>query len=594
MKHLDLNATRLAAILLVAFATISVRADVPGDVTGLIAKLPAKNPSEEKKVLAAIADLGAPAYADLYNRLVAPGTGDDTKARLAISGLATYVYRPGAEKQRSVLAISTVAALRGAKHDEVKATILRVIGRIGKGESVSVLSEYLTHKTLSAEAIRALIGTGAKDSGERLLGVLRLVSDRNRPMIISALGDKKLKKAAASIAHYAGSEHLETRYATWAALAKIGDPKHFPFDEISKGQRAKKHRPRVEANDSLLVYAAQIGKNGNAVGCRSICRELIRTRSEAGDAATASAALATLVSATGADAMPDLIAAVDAGPELAAASLRLASGLRGETATKAWATKLASADAPLKAKIVEMLGRRGDKSALATIKSAAGDRDAGVKFAAISAAARLEGNSALPILLSSLEKSSGKEKGDLIRLCRRIGGKGALDVVAKAAKSPDASIREAAISTLISWPDASSAPAILSYAKGAPNDGERTRAIRAYVRIVRAARYPRDQMLKIFQGALEVSKSSEDKSIVLGGLENLKMIESLELIVSLLGDEGVRERAAQAAVQVAQPRKSGRGGLKGPRAASALEKALKVLKNKGARERGQKYLQSIR
>ena len=80
-------------------------------LASLLAKIPAKSTAEQKDVNAKLVELGPIAVAELCGKLVQPGTGDDTQARYALDGLSTYVHRPGAERERLMVAASSPSAI---------------------------------------------------------------------------------------------------------------------------------------------------------------------------------------------------------------------------------------------------------------------------------------------------------------------------------------------------------------------------------------------------------------------------------------------------------------------------------------------------
>jgi HEAT repeat protein len=115
-----------------------------------------------------------------------------------------------------------------------------------------------------------------------------------------------------------------------------------------------------------------------------------------GESHVAAQALSLLVNVLGEGALTDLQAVMDSGePKLRGAALEMAAPLGGKEATASWIEKARSSAGEVRAGIIAMLGRRGDRDALPYIRESLTGPDPAVRTAAIPAAARLGGEAVL-------------------------------------------------------------------------------------------------------------------------------------------------------------------------------------------------------
>ena len=132
LKNVFINAVVILGIV-TAFAYC---APMPRQVGDILAELPAKDATEGAKLTAELVELGPAAISRICEMLVPPGTGDDTRARYALSGLTMHVCRPGAEAERKMYARTLIKALVSAEDKEVKAFLVRQLQLVAKQESV--------------------------------------------------------------------------------------------------------------------------------------------------------------------------------------------------------------------------------------------------------------------------------------------------------------------------------------------------------------------------------------------------------------------------------------------------------------------------
>jgi HEAT repeat protein len=163
---------------------------------------------------------------------------------------------------------------------------------------------------------------------------------------------------------------------------------------------ASSQAERAQAPVLYLLYARRLAESGKTSEGLAAARSVLETHGGPEENQVASEALALIVSVLKDGALPDLLGAVDSpSAALRGSALEWATALGAGDATARWIEKAAASRPEVRAGIVEMLGRRGDRSALPFVLEALHDRDGAARLAAIPAAARLGGESALPDLL---------------------------------------------------------------------------------------------------------------------------------------------------------------------------------------------------
>ena len=399
---------RIKTILVVAFAASWMLFSAPaipaadGNVGSLIEALPARDAAAGNEINAEMVKLGPTGVRDICSLLVPPGTGDDTKARYALSELAKYVSRAGADMEREMVSGVLIGVLSSATDVEVKAFLIRLLQLAGKEEAVAPLARFLTNEKLCEPATQALFAIGTAEAADALFEALPSAKVSTQATIVKALGDLQHRPAAKALLPFTDSDDPDLRCAALYAIASIGD--RSAQSVLAEAAQSTSTFQRAKATSYYLLYARRQAERGKRSSCEKICRELLENRTDAEEANVRSAALSTLVSVRGARSLKYLLAAMDDdSTELRGAALQLADTISGESATNKWVRKLAKASPEVRVEILFMLARRGDGSALPAMLEALNDPEQTVRLAAISAATRLGGTEALPALLARLQ-----------------------------------------------------------------------------------------------------------------------------------------------------------------------------------------------
>ncbi|MCP4640760.1 MAG: DUF1080 domain-containing protein [bacterium] len=516
MKRHNLKAALRAVVALgmtvalASCAALGAKDQVTRPADELLAAMPAQSTTDGAAAFDEMLRMGPAGLADICNRLVPPGTGDDTQARNALSGLAKHVSQNGIESQRRLLADVVMKALDASSNDEVKAFLIRQLQVIGKDECIAPLSAYLGDVRLSEPATQALLAIGSKSAAEAIAAALPAPTDAQRVTIVKALGELRYADALDQLLEYAASNNTMLRRTALFAVANIGDAK--ATDVIAKATKAEGSYEQSVATSAYVLFAQRLAESGQKKQCRAICDELIANRAE--EPQVYAAALTTLVDAFGKGALDDLLAAMDTPcNEVRGHALLQAPRIEGKVATNAWVDCLDKAAPKVKTDIIRMLGDRGDRSALPALLAALKSDNAAVRSAAINASAKLGGEDAVPALLdlltltedeavikttkaailriggdtvmpniaAALPKVTAPARKALLEILAARYATGEAEAVFSCATDPDEAVRVAALKALPNVADPKDLPRVVDLAIAAKSDGERGQAEKAVV-----------------------------------------------------------------------------------------------------------------
>jgi HEAT repeat protein len=461
-------------------------------VSSILERFPAKTSAARDGLCAEILKLGPAAVREICGRVLASEAGDDSKARFAVNGLAIYVTRPGAESERALFARALLASVAGSRDKNVAAFLLSQIQAAGKKESIRPLAGYLADETLAGPAAAALRTIGGPEAARALLKSLDAAPPAARSAIIKSLGELRSREAVKKILRYAESAEEGLRRTALFALANIGDPAAGPI--LSKSRVAASFRERAQAPSLYLLFARRLVEAGRTAQGLDAARAVVDSYVRPEESHLAAEALALIVSALGERALPDLLRAMDSPHhDYRGAALALTSSIPGIGATARWVERAAQCGPDVRAEVTEMLGRRGDASALPFVRESLLSRDKLVRLAAIPAAARLGGEAVFPDLLRLVGTADedeaaalrtallGYRAGLVVLECVRIlestplpgkailievlGEKGAreeIDRVFALAQDPEKAVRSAAVGALANLAGEKDLPRLVS------------------------------------------------------------------------------------------------------------------------------------
>ena len=370
----------------------------------LLSKMPPRDSLEARWLYSSIVQMGPQGISALCANLDTLGTDRYARAEHALQGLAAYLVRYGKETDRLMYVTALGEALKRPLAVEQSSFIIARLQVAGKGESIPLLSRFLTDERLCEPAAQAIVAI--RDGAEApLLAALTNAVNPCRITLIKNLGEIRSRGAVDAFLKDAASKDPGTRLAALFALANSGDSR--AGQVLSDAATGGLDSERDECTWYYLLFAKRRIETGDSAKAISIAQGLMRSRQSIRENHFRAAALEIIVQVKGQSSLDELIAAVgDSSKQLRIAALELASKITGERATNRWIAASKSVQGERRAEILAMLGRRNDKSAVPAVAEAINDADTTVRSAAIQAAVQLIGADAIPSYMSLLERRS--------------------------------------------------------------------------------------------------------------------------------------------------------------------------------------------
>ena len=300
-------------------------------------------------------------------------------------------------------------------------------------------------------------------------------------------------------------------------------------------------------------------------------------------------ALATVGGASSVELLTGL--AVSDDPEVARVAKATLAALRGLDVDDAVVKAMNAARGPAKLVLIGALAARGAQSAVPDLKKSAVDSDEAVRQASLEALGALASDSELTQLLSLLVQMNGNpsqtaaentvvavvqrmettQKGastisralsslkgkpevaaSLVRVLGRIGDSSALSQLRDLAfNAKDEPVKDAAVRALADWPSAEVIDDLRNLASTSSNDTHKALAFRGFLRLLRqGGDRPMEDTLKLYEEAVQLASSADDKRLVLAGLAEVRDERALALVEPYLADDDVKAEATQATEQI--------------------------------------------
>ncbi|MDD2243005.1 MAG: DUF1080 domain-containing protein [Dysgonamonadaceae bacterium] len=164
-------------ILIVSYIPFSINAQTPQSrskstiVADVLAQLPADNQKQYNQLMTDLVSTGEEGLLNLIGKFNPPGNKSNETIDYAISAWTNFVANDNAK--RSVAANAYEKALGQSYDNEIKATIIRQLEKIGGDDNVDVLSTLLKDERLIGPASQALSKFNSDAAGSALLNGLK-------------------------------------------------------------------------------------------------------------------------------------------------------------------------------------------------------------------------------------------------------------------------------------------------------------------------------------------------------------------------------------------------------------------------------------
>ena len=358
-------------------------------------------PASEKKtfdtVMGELVSTGAEGIAQIAGMLAPAGEGKNAVVEYALNGVVAYATTPGKNVEKAVVRQGLKQALEVCTDNPNKAFLLTLLRNCGVAEDAPVFVKYLNDEYLAEWAISGLTSI---DGTEEVLLDLMKKKAASKVALAHAAGIKKMASAEPILLAWLKNADAPTARAIYQSLAQCGTSLSLPV----LGKAAKKVGYAWEESDATAAYLRLMKKlvaEGQAKSAVVAAKALLKDTDKSH---VRGAALDIVVSVDGKKALPYLIAALkNDNRDYRVNALRLSGSIADET----WYATLAKtlkgkADASVKADILNWLGTNHVASQVDEVVAQMNASDEEVALAAIGAAGKIGGESALSALIAQL------------------------------------------------------------------------------------------------------------------------------------------------------------------------------------------------
>jgi len=478
------------AALLFSSATISSQdlRSTATKVADLLARMPADNFELASRLAEDIYSLGEEGRALICSQVVPAGTGDDLRARYAVSVLTARLSGDADNTRKQEWEKQCIHFMKSATDMEVRSFFMRQLNLIGSDNSVGELAPYISSAERCEDAVIVLQSVGTEAAAELLRSALEGTACPCAAQVMVALAETHPGRSIDIYLEWYNNGTIAEKTAALYAIASTGVPEASGI-LTGAAETASYRWDQTGAVRALLLYARIAGLSGDIKKMESITKQVIEANMTPGNSGVRLAAMSVIADVKGNAALKMLLeAAGDPDVAVRKGALRLASAIPGSEVTRKWIKRYSKVMPEAKAEIISMLGERGDTLAIPLILKALDDSSAEVSSAAVSALAWLKGPRAIDQILSwilkydneaghraaanalvtildstgmkkvaaALPLSKGQATVTLIRLLAWTGDKNYFKDIFSLTSSSDMGIRAAAITSLTalaSWDD---------------------------------------------------------------------------------------------------------------------------------------------
>jgi len=371
-------------------------------VADVLAQFPVQNGDHTTKLMVQILETGAPGIARFCDMVVAPGTGEDTQARMALESLAQFAGAPNRGNDRKLVESALLAAIEKASDKEVKSFFIRRLQYCGSSESVVVLGKYLNSADLYAPALAALESIGTREAGAVILKLMQDKKDLQQMAMVKTIGNLKYQPAETYLIDLTKMAKGELLQHTYTALANIGGKASVAVFETA-AIAAAFQPDATEIMVSYLHYAKRLAEQGETGLSNQLCATVLKNCTNENQMVYRSGALAVQGFGTNELFLNEII---NSNKVYRNAVLNIASAqLTGENVGN-WIAAIKKASAETKAEILHFLAKRSEPEVLQkAILPALNSKEEVVRLEAIRSLALNQKAKAVPTLIDQLKKA---------------------------------------------------------------------------------------------------------------------------------------------------------------------------------------------
>ncbi len=401
MKHIRIALVVLFTLLLnINSLTAQDNRTLETKVADLLVQVPAENQQKLNEQVRAMLSLEEAGRQMILDLVIPPGTGDDTKARMAIESLSRYISQPGMEKEQKQWEAMILKEVEKREDPYVKSFFISQLYYFGSDLSIASLTPYLTDPKLQDPVIRAIRDINPEEAADLFVEKLDKCEGRTQISLVNAIKNTGNSSHAEAVAALAGSDSPELQRSVLACLAVLGNPDSYQL--LNKAAKETAYLPEPTcATGSLIVYAGTLSEQSKHDLSLKICNTVIKKCNTPEQVTLKSAALITAANNNAIDKSVSLLvkAMKDENKPYRMTAIRYAAAKNSPV--NPWISELnRSKNNEVKAEIISLFGMLHSTEALNAVAGYMNDVDATVRQQAVLTLALIKKSDAVPEILS--------------------------------------------------------------------------------------------------------------------------------------------------------------------------------------------------
>ncbi|MDR2887414.1 MAG: DUF1080 domain-containing protein [Bacteroidales bacterium] len=261
----------LLLLVAVPIANSQDRRTVETKVADILARFPASDLQLADNLTADILLIGEQGLKQICDKIIPPGSGDDTPQRFAVETMSRYLSQKGRETDRKMWESMCISYIEKNSDKNVKDFFMKQLQLIGSAESAKAVAKYLNDKDLCEPAV-AVIAVADPSAAEAIFAEALKNQTNCAPAMmnhLAAMGSAIAVNEYIALASSSSDNNIKA--SAYNALALSGDDRANKI--LSEAAAAAGYKWELTAaTESLLKYAETLGKNGNVKASDKICK----------------------------------------------------------------------------------------------------------------------------------------------------------------------------------------------------------------------------------------------------------------------------------------------------------------------------------
>ncbi len=400
MKYIRITLVALFALLLIS-NPLSAQDNRTLDtkVADLLVQVPANDQQKLNNQMHSMLSLEEAGLQMVLDLVIPPGTGDDTKPRVAIESLSRYLSQPQMEKESLQWESMILKEIDKRENPFVKSFFISQLNYFGSDAALESLSHYLTDPKLQDPTIRAIRDINPDAVADLFVSKLNQTEGRAQIALVNAIRKTGNSSHAAAVASLAGSGSTELQRSVLACLAKLGNPDSYGV--LNSAAKKAGYMPEpTSATGSLIAYAETVSEQNNHDLSLKICKSVIKKCTAPEQIHFKSAALITAAGNEPIEKSVSLLvnAMKEKNKSYRMTAIRYAA--KNSTPLDPWVSALNSAkNSEVKGEILSLFGMLKSDETVDIVSGYLDDPDATVRQQAVKTLALIKKSEAVPAII---------------------------------------------------------------------------------------------------------------------------------------------------------------------------------------------------